>query len=81
MRQILMLLVLSIRNNTASAENLKIAVIGPKTGQFSVFISPMFKAAKFTVGIINAEGGLLGHKVVLVEIDNKSSALGAKADF
>lgn len=53
----------------------------PRSGTFSTGLSPskMIEAVTFAVDEINAQGGLLGHKVRLEHFDSQSTALAARA--
>jgi branched-chain amino acid transport system substrate-binding protein len=49
---------------TAEA-NIRVAVVGPMTGQYAVFGAQMRRGVEMAVADINASGGLLGQKLVL----------------
>ena len=57
---------------------LKIAAIFPKTGVAAANNYLVFKGAALAVAELNKQGGLLGHKVVLIELDNQSTPLGSR---
>jgi branched-chain amino acid transport system substrate-binding protein len=63
-----------------AAESVKIAAIFAKTGQAVIVPSlrPEFCAIRLAVKGLNADGGLLGHPVEVLELDNQSTALGAR---
>ncbi len=61
-----------------AAKPLKIAAIFAKSGD-AQFVSPfLFRGVQLAVDDLNARGGILGRPVVLVELDNKGTALGSK---
>lgn len=65
---------------TAPAEAnapIKIAMITAKTGPAGVSNVISFDGARFVVDEINAQGGILGRKVELLEYDNKSTPEGS----
>ncbi|MBU1565502.1 MAG: ABC transporter substrate-binding protein [Proteobacteria bacterium] len=63
-----------------AADPVKIAAIFSKTGQAVVVpgIRPEFLAIQLAVSQLNDGGGLLGHPIEVLELDNQSTALGAK---
>ncbi|HQI82390.1 MAG TPA: ABC transporter substrate-binding protein [Deltaproteobacteria bacterium] len=61
-----------------AAHPVKLALIIAETGIAAKEEIPAIQAARLAVEEINASGGLLGHPVTLVVIDNKSTPLGAK---
>ncbi len=63
---------------SAMADEIKLAVIGAKTGSASVINLNMFKMARILVTDLNQHGGIIGKKIDLIEIDNKSTSLGSK---
>jgi branched-chain amino acid transport system substrate-binding protein len=65
--------------NLQAAETVKIGAIFAKTGLAVVGsgIRPEFSGVQFAVKELNAQGGLLGHPVDVLEFDNQSTALGA----
>ncbi len=62
-----------------AADTIKIAAAFAKTGKASKTGSDYFQGVQFTVDEINEQGGLIGKKLELLEFDNKSTPLGAKA--
>lgn len=56
----------------------KLAAIFAKTGIAREFDAPLFKAARLAVETVNARGGVLGRKVVMVEFDNQGTPIGSK---
>ncbi|BAU46856.1 ABC transporter [Sulfurifustis variabilis] len=50
---------------TAAAADIRIAVVGPMTGQYAAFGEQMRRGAEMAVADINAKGGVLGQKLVL----------------
>ncbi len=63
-----------------AADPVKIAAIFAKTGQAVVVpgLRPEFTAIQLAVKQLNDAGGLLGHAVEVLELDNQSTALGSK---
>ncbi len=61
-----------------SGRTVKIAVVFSKTGIASMEGVACFEAVRFAVDKVNADGGVLGRKIVVSEIDNKSMPVGAK---
>ncbi len=59
------------------SEEIKIASIFSYTGNAAVHNKPSIEGARFAVEEINESGGILGHKVKLIEIDNKSTPIGS----
>ncbi|MFZ5570732.1 MAG: ABC transporter substrate-binding protein [Thermodesulfobacteriota bacterium] len=62
-----------------SAGAIKVAAIFAKTGEAATPNAMYFNGVRFAVNEINRQGGLLGRPVELIEIDNRSTALGSKA--
>jgi len=60
-------------------ESIKIAVVFARTGIASLEGLDFFLANYLAVENINNRGGILGRPLEVVDLDNKSSALGAKA--
>ena len=64
------------------AAPVKIAAIFPQTGDPGLLTKDMvfnsFLGVRIAVDRINSSGGLLGHPIELIELDNQSSAMGAK---
>ena len=73
---ILVVLVLSC--SLRAEEPIRIAAIFSKTGVASVENAEFFDVVDFAVAEINKKGGLLGRKVQVIHIDNKSTPLGAR---
>ncbi|MCP4023415.1 MAG: ABC transporter substrate-binding protein [Desulfobacteraceae bacterium] len=63
---------------TQAAETIKIASIYGKTGDAGSVYDYYLAGIRFGVEIINQQGGMLGKKVELIELDNRSTALGSK---
>lgn len=61
-----------------TSETVKVAAVFGITGDGATMIFPLLKGARFAVEEVNAQGGLLGKRVKLIEFDNKGSALGSK---
>lgn len=62
----------------SASEPVKVAAIFAKTGLASHTDAFALRGAALAVEEINESGGLLGHPVQLIEIDNQSTPLGAK---
>ena len=58
----------------AAADNIKIGFPMPLSGPASVYGVPVTKGAEMAVAEINAQGGVLGRKLELIERDSKASA-------
>jgi len=56
-----------------------LAVIAERTGPAGPQNEPGFAAVRFAVDRLNAQGGVLGKPVALIEIDNRTSTLTATA--
>src|SRR5271169_2423565 len=54
----------------AHAGEVKIAIAGPMSGGMAAFGEQIRKGAEIAVKELNAEGGLLGQKIVLVKEDD-----------
>jgi branched-chain amino acid transport system substrate-binding protein len=54
----------------AYAEDIRLGVAGPLTGDLASYGIPAVKAAEMVVKEINAKGGLLGRKVVIIKEDD-----------
>ncbi|MBN2297695.1 MAG: ABC transporter substrate-binding protein, partial [Deltaproteobacteria bacterium] len=63
----------------ASQPPVRLALILSQTGIAAQENIPAIKAAELAIEEINARGGLIGHPVELMIIDNKSTPLGSKA--
>lgn len=61
-----------------AAQPVKLGLILAQTGIAAKEDTPAIQAAQLAVEEINASGGLFGHPVELIIIDNKSTPLGAK---
>ena len=57
---------------------IKIAVILAKTGAAAITHENMFKVMQLAEEEINANGGILGREIEIIEIDNQSTSIGAK---
>jgi branched-chain amino acid transport system substrate-binding protein len=62
-----------------ASETIKIAAIFAKSGEAAASNAMVFSGIQFAIAEINKKGGLLGKTVEVVEIDNRSTALGSKA--
>ncbi|MCP4718760.1 MAG: ABC transporter substrate-binding protein [Desulfobacteraceae bacterium] len=60
-------------------ETIKIASIYGKTGDAAGLYDFYLAGIRFAVEKINKQGGMLGKKIKLIELDNKSTALGSKS--
>ncbi len=60
-------------------DEIKIAVIGSKTGEAEIFGKQLFQTSRIIINSINKKGGLLKKKIKLLEFDSKSSPIIAKA--
>lgn len=56
-----------------------LAVIAERTGPAGPQNEPVYAAVRFAVDRINAQGGVLGKPVALIEFDNRTSTLAATA--
>lgn len=63
------------------ASEVKIGALVPLTGPFAVYGSYTLDGMRFAVDELNARGGVLGARVVLVEADEKNDAKEAVAIF
>ncbi len=76
---IMFIITLSISHRSAGAsETVKIGAIFGMTGNASVQILEYLKSVRFAVEELNKQGGLLGKRIILVEIDNRSTPLGSR---
>ena len=76
--RMLAIILLLIWSAPVSAETVKIASIFSKTGPAAVGNKTTIDGIRFAVDELNQQGGLLGRKVTLFEIDNHSTALQSK---
>lgn len=60
-----------------AADPVRIAMITAKTGEAGPSNSLSFEAARYAVGVINGERGILGRPVELLEYDNESTPQGS----
>ncbi|MCK5100344.1 MAG: ABC transporter substrate-binding protein [Desulfobacteraceae bacterium] len=58
-------------------ETIKIASIFSKSGEASEYTKEFYWGARVAVDLINEQGGVLGKKIELIELDNKSTAAGS----
>ena len=65
-------------NIAKASEPVKIALILSRTGIAAKDNAPAIKGAELAVEEINSKGGLLGHCLQMIIIDNKSTPLGSK---
>jgi len=56
----------------------RIAVIFAKTGIAKAMHAISYEGASFAVDEVNEKGGVLGHQIEMVELDNKSTPIGSK---
>ncbi len=61
-----------------TTDTIKIASIYGKTGDAARKYGDYLAGIRFAVERINEQGGMLGKKIKLIELDNKSTALGSK---
>jgi branched-chain amino acid transport system substrate-binding protein len=69
---------MTLGNASASGDVIKIAAIFPQSGEAMQNSIEHLVTVKVAVDEINASGGILGRQILLLELDNKSSALGAR---
>ncbi len=65
----------SIVSAGETTDTVKVATVFGMTGDGATMIFPLLKGARFAVEEVNAQGGLLGKRVELIEFDNTGSAL------
>lgn len=63
---------------SAAAESIKIAAIFSQTGEASSISYEHLITVRFAVDEINKNGGILGKRIELIELDNGSTALGSR---
>lgn len=63
---------------TAHPRSVKLGAIFPKTGEAAEPNAMAFEVARYAVDEINQSGGILGHRIELVEYDNESSPVGSR---
>lgn len=63
--------------STACAGGAVLAVLGSKTGRLAYLTQDLFRAVHYGVDEINANGGLLGQRISLIELDNESTVKGS----
>lgn len=56
--------------STAAAADIRVAVVGPLTGQYAAFGEQMRRGSEMAVADINARGGVLGQQLVLEVADD-----------
>ena len=61
-----------------AAETVKVAAIFAKTGKAALDNAMALNGVRFAVEELNQQGGILGKQIKLIELDNKSTALGSK---
>ena len=74
----LLLFCLALSVPCVAFEPVKVAAIFAKTGLASHTNAFAFRGTALAMEEINESGGLLGHPVQLIEIDNQSTPLGSK---
>ncbi|MEM4494935.1 MAG: ABC transporter substrate-binding protein [Candidatus Caldarchaeum sp.] len=72
---------LFLSQRSLGVSEVKIGALVPLTGPFAVYGSYTLDGMRFAVEEINARGGVLGARVVLVEADEKNDAKEAVAIF
>ncbi len=75
----ILLLSLLLSRISLASETIRVAAIFAKTGEAAMGNAMTFNGLRFAMAEINNKGGLLGKTVELIEIDNRSTALGSKA--
>ncbi|MBU3917877.1 ABC transporter substrate-binding protein [bacterium] len=58
-------------------EVIRVAVIGAKSGSTAIINSTMFRMARILVADLNKNGGVIGKKIDLIELDNRGTPLGS----
>ena len=66
-----------IPSQTHETDEIRIALITAKTGEAGKGSALSFEAARFAVETMNASGGIFGHKVRLLEYDNRGTVEGS----
>lgn len=61
-----------------SSETVRIAAVLSKTGKAAAINSQALNGVRIAVAEVNRQGGILGKKLVLLEFDNQSTALGSR---
>ncbi len=63
-----------------AAGTIRIAAVFAKTGEaaYGFAVLPEFLAARMATDELNAQGGVLGRKIELIEIDNQSTGIGSR---
>ncbi|QTA90109.1 Amino acid ABC transporter, substrate binding protein [Desulfonema magnum] len=85
MKKILMLNVICLylslvaAGQVVASETVKIASVFAQTSVASVSNAPSIQGVRIAVSEINKQGGILGKKIELLEIDNRSTPEGSKA--
>ncbi|MDW8063427.1 MAG: ABC transporter substrate-binding protein [Candidatus Caldarchaeum sp.] len=72
---------LFLSQQSLGVSEVKIGALVPLTGPFAIYGAYTLDGMRFAVDEINARGGVLGAKVVLVEADEKNDAKEAVAIF
>ena len=75
---ILFCLMEALSLSSIAAEQVKIVAVFSKTGIAAIHNAPLIEMVKLAAEEINSEGGLLGHPVELIMLDNKSTPIGSK---
>lgn len=70
-------IIFALTTSLATAAPIKFAVILAKTGEAAISNAVSFSTVQFAIDEINAHGGLLGQRVEMLALDNKSSAVGS----
>ncbi len=63
---------------STASESIRIAAIFSQTGEASSISDEHLITVRFAVDEINNNGGILGKRIELIELDNKSTALGSR---
>ncbi|MGD8991195.1 MAG: ABC transporter substrate-binding protein [Desulfobacterales bacterium] len=80
MRKIIILfcLIEALSLSSLAGEQVKIGAVFSKTGIAAIHNAPLIEMIKLAAEEINNEGGLLGHPVHLIMLDNRSTPIGSK---
>jgi branched-chain amino acid transport system substrate-binding protein len=76
----LLFIIINSNNSSVKADKneIKIAAIFAKSGIAAKTHQHQFNSARLAVNLINRNGGILGKKIRLIELDNKSTPIGSK---
>ncbi len=70
--------ILGFSEKTIAADTIKIAAIFAKSGDAQTTDVYCLRGVNLAVEHLNAQGGVLGHHIQVLELDNKSNALASK---